>query len=124
MASLTSRILNSIQKLGCDCSAICKTCVHLSVPAADAPCNGCKYGSLGGKKDNYSKQGAAKNNLKNKTIKGRSVEEVPEESKDSEMSYGGSGNVSNTPATRGEKRAWDKDSFLSALLNGLNSDGN
>jgi hypothetical protein len=121
MGSLTNQILNSIQKLGCDCSAVCKSCTSFSIPAAQNPCKGCKYGSLGGEKDNYVKESSAKSSLVKKTLGKKGTQEVAEESKDSEMSTGGSGNVGNTPPAVTEKRAWDRDAFLSALISGLTS---
>ena len=115
MTSLTNQILSGIQKMGCECSEICKTCIHLNVPAEEAPCKGCKYGSMGGAKDNYSKRVTGKDKLISSAKTKAPEPETPKDNEESDMSYGGSGNVSNTPPSTTEKRAYENHVLLDVL---------
>jgi hypothetical protein len=116
MTSLTNQILSGIQKMGCECSEICKTCIHLNVPTEEAPCKGCKHGSMGGAKDNYSKRVTGKDKLISSVKTKKDTEkEPPMDNEESDMSYGGSGNVSNTPPSTTEKRAYENKILLDVL---------
>jgi hypothetical protein len=110
VTSLTSRVLNSMEKLGCDCSEVCKTCASFSAPASKDPCSGCKHGSLGGTKASYVKRGS--------TSGTRETEEKIMAS----PTVGDTGNVSNTPVSQGEKRAHSNSEFYSSILSYLRSD--
>jgi len=87
------------------------------VPASKEPCKGCKYGSLGGKKDNYAKKkDYGRGHLIRKSKEKSDKPETPTDAEETNKSYGGLGNVGNTPPSVGEKRAWDKEAFIKALL--------